>query len=169
MATGNYNPFTTGSIPDASPFRFGIVTAHWHNDITSALENGAREILLKHGVKTENIISIQVPGSFELTAGARMLYDNEKLNAIICLGCIIKGETPHFDFISQSVANALSVLSAQLSFPFIFGVLTTLTKEQALERAGGKLGNKGADAAVAAIQMAALKQSFKKDSAIGFK
>ncbi|MBL7927869.1 MAG: 6,7-dimethyl-8-ribityllumazine synthase [Bacteroidia bacterium] len=169
MATGSYNPVNAGSIPDAAPFRFGIVTSHWHTDITSALESGAREILLENGAKPENIISIQVPGSYELTAGARMLYDHEKLNAIICLGCIIKGETPHFDFISQSVANALSVLSAQLSFPFIFGVLTTLTKEQALERAGGKLGNKGADAAVAAMQMAALKQSFKKDTAIGFK
>lgn len=169
MTTGNYNPVTATRIPDAAPFRFGIVTAHWHNDITSALENGAREILLKHGTKPENIISIQVPGSFELIAGARMLYDHEKLNSIICIGCIIKGETPHFDFISQSAANALSVLSAQLSFPFIFGVLTTLNRDQAIERAGGKLGNKGADAAIAAIQMAALKQSFKKDSAIGFK
>lgn len=169
MSTGSFDPVSSSIIPDASLFRFGIVTARWHNDITATLENGAREIFLKHGVKTENIISIQVPGSFELTAGARMLYDHEKLNAIICIGCIIKGETPHFDFISQSVASALSALSAQLSFPFIFGVLTTLTKEQAIERAGGKLGNKGADAAVAAIQMAALKQSFKKDSAIGFK
>jgi 6,7-dimethyl-8-ribityllumazine synthase len=169
MATGNYNPVTAASIPDAAPFRFGMVTALWHNDITAALEQGARNVLLKQGAQPGNIISIQVPGSFELTAGARMLYDSEKLNAIICIGCIIKGETPHFDFISQSVANALAVLSAQLSFPFIFGVLTTLTREQARERAGGKLGNKGAEAAVAAIQMAALKQSFKKENPIGFK
>jgi 6,7-dimethyl-8-ribityllumazine synthase len=168
MATGGLN-LTSKNIPDASDFRFGIVTAGWHEEITSALENAARETLLLHGVKTENIIRIQVPGSFELAAGARMLFDSEKLHAIICLGCLIKGETPHFEFISHSVANSLSVLSAQLSFPFIFGVLTTLTREQAVERAGGVHGNKGAEAALAAIQMAALKNSFRKESNIGFK
>ncbi|MCC6384667.1 MAG: 6,7-dimethyl-8-ribityllumazine synthase [Bacteroidia bacterium] len=149
-------------------FRFGIVTAEWHRDVTTALEQGARETLLNHGVSEANIVSIRVPGSFELLAGARFLVDHEKFNAVICLGCIIQGETRHFEFISQSVANALAVMSAQLSFPFIFGVLTTDTKSQALDRVGGRHGNKGVDAALAALEMAALKHSFKKAKGIGF-
>jgi 6,7-dimethyl-8-ribityllumazine synthase len=157
------------SYPDASPFRFGMVTALWHRDITSRLENSARQTLLNHGAAAENIVAIHVPGSFELIAGARLLMNNEKLNAIICLGCLIKGETPHFDFLSQSIAHALAMLSARYSFPFIFGVITTLNIKQALERAGGRHGNKGEEAALAAIRMASLFQSFKKNTGIGFR
>lgn len=149
------------NLPDAGPFRFGIVVADWNAEITGALLQGASEALGKAGSDPLNIVTVHVPGSFELTAGATLLAEQNSFDAIICLGCVIQGETRHFDFICQAVANGLTNLSLQTGIPVIFGVLTTNTMEQARERAGGKYGNKGFEAGVTAVQMAALAHSLR--------
>jgi 6,7-dimethyl-8-ribityllumazine synthase len=143
-------------LPNAKPFRFGIVVADWNPAITGALEKGAYDTLLAAGALPENITRIAVPGSFELTGGASVLATHGDYNAIICLGCVIQGETRHFDFICQAVAIGLTELTIKFNLPFIFGVLTTDNLEQAEARSGGKHGNKGVEAAVTAIKMAAL-------------
>jgi 6,7-dimethyl-8-ribityllumazine synthase len=164
MATANKNlsEYPSGSIPDASAFKFGIVVSEWNTEVTGSLLEGAQQMLLKQGVKSENIFIARVPGSFELTLGAHLLAVNRELDAVICLGCIIKGETPHFDYICQSVTQGITQLNITHNLPFVFGVLTTLNLQQALERAGGKLGNKGDEAAVTAIKMAYLKREMEK-------
>ncbi len=144
---------------NAEPYKFGIVVAEWHHQITSALFKGAKQTLLDCGAKAENIFTCNVPGSFELTSAATHLAETKKYDAIICLGCVIQGETRHFEFICNCVANGLTNVSIKYNLPVIFGVLTTDTLVQAQERAGGKLGNKGIDAAIAAIQMAELKSN----------
>lgn len=164
MATANknlseYNPET---IPDASSFKFGIVVSEWNHEVTGALLDGARQTLLKHGVKPENIFISHVPGSFELTLGAQLLAVNRELDAILCLGCVIQGETPHFTFICQSVTQGITQLNITHNLPFLFGVLTTQNLQQALDRAGGKFGNKGNEAAVTAIKMAYLKKEMEQ-------
>lgn len=157
MGTSNLSDYDPAGVPDARGLRFGIVVSDWNSDITGALLDGAVKTLRKHGVKKRDILVTRVPGSFELTAGARMMASEEKLNAVICLGCVIRGETPHFDFICQGVSYGITQLNIIYKIPIIFGVLTTLNIEQAAERAGGKLGNKGDEAAIAAIKMAALR------------
>lgn len=164
----NLSLFDKSSVPDASPFRFGIVVAEWNSEITEALYEGAFSALTECGALEENIMRLNVPGSFELTGGAKFLVENEKTDAVICLGCVIQGKTRHFDFICNSVSQGLIHLNIKYSIPFIFGVLTTDNKEQAKERAGGKYGNKGVEAAITAIKMAALKNQFKKGKQIGF-
>lgn len=154
----NLSSYDAASVPSAEPFSFGIVVSEWNADITHALHEGCVRTLMEHGAKGENIHSVQVPGSFELPLGAQLLATNKKLDAVICLGCVIKGETPHNDYINRSVASALSQLSLVHTRPFIFGLLTPDTLEQAQDRAGGKHGNKGVEAAITAIRMAALKQ-----------
>lgn len=149
------------NLPDAGPFRFGIVVADWNHEITGALLTGALEALEKAGAISSRIQTVRVPGSFELSTGAALFARQHQVDAIICLGCVIQGETRHFDFICQAVANGLTQLSIQSGIPVIFGVLTTNTLEQAQERSGGKYGNKGFEAGVTAIQMAHLAQSFK--------
>jgi len=155
---GNKLPLNTLK-PDAEPYQFGIVVAEWHHEITDALFTGANKTLLECGAQPHRIIKVAVPGSFELTAAASFMSETNKYDAIICLGCVIQGETRHFEFICNAVANGLTNLAINHQLPVIFGVLTTDTLEQAKERSGGKYGNKGIDAAMAAIQMAALKQS----------
>ncbi len=147
---------SSSKLPNAESFRFGIVVAEWNSSITESLAKACNESLLKAGVKSENIHRINVPGSYELTAGASFLANQNKFDAIICLGCVIQGETKHFDFICDAVANGLSNLTIKHNKPFIFGVLTTNTMEQAIDRSGGKHGNKGDEAAYTAIKMAAL-------------
>jgi 6,7-dimethyl-8-ribityllumazine synthase len=137
--------------------RFGIVVSDWNREITQALLEGAAKTLKKHGATDNNIVIKHVPGSFELTLGAQFLAEYDDLDAIICLGCIIQGETPHFSYICQSVTYGITKLNLEYNIPFIFGVLTTLNHDQALDRAGGKHGNKGDEAAVTAIKMAALQ------------
>lgn len=161
MATANKNlsDFSDTSIPSAENYRFGIVVAEWNAEITGKLFDGAVKTLQQYGAGEDAITVIQVPGSFELTAGAGLLAGRDRLDAIICLGCVIQGETPHFDYICQAVAQGLTQLTVKYNLPVIFGVLTTLNQEQALDRAGGKHGNKGDEAAVTAIKMAAV---FKK-------
>ena len=135
--------------------KFAIVVAEWNEDITEALYEGAVASLLSHGVKKKNIIRKTVPGSFELTLGGLWMAEKRDIDAVICLGCVIQGDTPHFDYICQAVANGITEVNIKIKKPVIFGVLTTLNKEQALARAGGKHGNKGEEAALTAIQMLA--------------
>ncbi|UIR55593.1 6,7-dimethyl-8-ribityllumazine synthase [Sphingobacterium sp. SRCM116780] len=150
----NLSDFSHITVANANPYKFGIVVAQWNAEITGALLNGAISGLEKHGAKEENIKIIEVPGSFELITGADILFRDDSLDAIICLGCVIQGETRHFDFICDAVANGISNVALKYNKPVIFGVLTTDNQQQALDRAGGKHGNKGEEAAITAIQMA---------------
>lgn len=164
MATRKQNLPTqdTDIFSGASALSFGIVVAEWNREITARLYEGAYGTLRRAGVPEENILTRWVPGSFELTAGARMMADHAPVDAVICLGCIIQGETPHFTYICQGVSYGLTELNLSYDIPFVFGVLTTLNEGQARERAGGKLGNKGEEAAITAIRMALLKQEMAK-------
>lgn len=164
----NLSVFDASSLPDASTFRMGIVVAEWNSEITGALHQAALDTLIKNGVSEKHIHTIHVPGSFELTAGAKFIASRHKLDAVICLGCVIQGETRHFEFICQAVAQGLTNLSIMGNIPFIFGVLTTDTLEQAKDRSGGKHGNKGTEAAITAIKMAGLKSQEDKGRKIGF-
>lgn len=138
--------------------RIGIAVAQWHNDITDELLKGALEVLKEGGIKASDITVMQAPGSFELPIVAQWLVKDSKADAVLCLGCIIKGETPHFDYISQAVANGIMNVGLQHNIPVIFGVLTTNTLQQAKERCGGKHGHKGAEAAVAALELLEAKK-----------
>jgi 6,7-dimethyl-8-ribityllumazine synthase len=155
----NLSDFSNLEILSAGKYRFGIIVSQWNEDVTDALYRGAYDTLLKQEVEKENIITIKVPGSYELTSAADMLLTSKQLNAVICLGCVIQGETRHFDFICDAVANGISNVSIKHNKPVIFGVLTTDNLQQALDRAGGVHGNKGEEAAVTAIQMAQLQHS----------
>jgi len=133
--------------------KFAIVVAEWNEEITGALFEAASASLKNHGVKGENIIRKNVPGTFELSLGALWMGEKKDIDAVICLGCVIQGETPHFDYICQAVAYGITEAGLKTRKPVIFGVLTTLNKQQALDRAGGKYGNKGEEAALTAIKM----------------
>lgn len=162
MATKNLSEYDLSSVPSANQMKFGIVVAEWNYEITGALAQGAADTLKKHGASDENIIVKHVPGTFELTLGAQYMAEYTKVDAIIVLGCVIQGETRHFDFICSGVTQGITSLNMKYNKPFIFGVLTTDNQQQALDRAGGKLGNKGDEAAVTAIKMLALKNDLKK-------
>lgn len=165
----NLSDYNSENIPDSSDLQIGIVVSDWHKEITHKLYEGCFDTLTKHGVKKENIHSVQVPGSFELTSGAKILASNKKVDAVITLGCVIKGETTHNEYINQAVAAGLTTLSVMSSKPFIFGLLTPNDEQQALDRAGGKYGNKGVEAAVTALRMAHLKLSLSSaPKGIGF-
>jgi 6,7-dimethyl-8-ribityllumazine synthase len=154
---------TEGSqIPNAKDFKFGVVYSEWNYEVTNALKDGAVKTLLANGAKEENILIKTVPGSFELTLGAQYMAEFTEVDAIICLGCVIQGETRHFDFICDAVAKGITDLNIKYNQPFIFGVLTPENQQQALDRAGGKHGNKGDEAAITAIKMLSLRDSFKK-------
>jgi len=155
----NLSDFSGSEIPSAAPYRFGIVVAEWNSEITNALYEGAYESLIEHGALIQNIFTWSVPGSFELTSGADLLLKNRKLDAVICLGCVIQGETRHFDFICNAVANGISNVALKYSKPVVFGVLTTDDQLQAIDRSGGKHGNKGIEAAITAIKMAYLAET----------
>ena len=155
MATAyqNLSAYDFDSVPDASDMTIGIVVSEWNTNITEKLLIGAINTLEKHGVKPENIITRRVPGSFELTFGAKRLAESKELNAIIILGCVVKGDTPHFDCVCSGVTQGITELNLMYDIPFIFGLLTTDTMEQSEDRAGGKYGNKGDEAAITAIKM----------------
>jgi len=150
----NLSDYDSNSVPDASEMSFGIVVSEWNTHITEKLLEGACNSLEKHGVKPENIIVSWVPGSFELTFGAKKLAESKDLNAVIALGCVVKGDTPHFDYVCSSVTQGITELNLMYDIPFIFGLLTTDNMQQAEDRAGGRHGNKGDEAAVTAIKMA---------------
>jgi 6,7-dimethyl-8-ribityllumazine synthase len=161
MSTSDLSDYDSKSVPDAGKMRFGIVVSDWNSKITHALLEAATVTLKKHGATDNNIVIRHVPGSFELSLGAQFLAEYDDLDAIICLGCIIQGETPHFNYICQGVTQGITQLNLEYNIPFIFGVLTTLNLEQAMERAGGRHGNKGDEAAVTAIKMAALQREME--------
>ncbi len=163
MATSlkNLSDYDIQSVPKADGMKFGIVVAEWNTEITEALFNGAYNTLLKHGVKEDDIIKKYVPGTFELTLGAQSIAEYTDVDAIMVLGCVIQGETRHFDFICHGVTQGITDLNLKYNKPFIFGVLTTDNQQQALDRAGGKHGNKGDEAAFTAIKMVALQQSLR--------
>ncbi len=135
--------------------KFAIVVAEWNEDITESLYESACATLMAHGVKKQSIVRKNVPGSFELTLGSLWMAERKDIAAVLCLGCVIQGDTPHFDYICQAVAKGIAEVNIKTKKPVIFGVLTTLNKQQAIERAGGKLGNKGEEAALTAIKMLA--------------
>jgi 6,7-dimethyl-8-ribityllumazine synthase len=162
MATRDLSDYDIHSVPSGDNMRFGIVVSEWNFQITSALAEGAVNTLKRHGVRDEDIMVKYVPGSFELPLGAQYFAEMENVDAVILLGCVIQGETRHFDFICQGVTQGTVELNLKYNKPFIFGILTTENEQQALDRSGGKHGNKGDEAAVTAIKMVYLKTSFIK-------
>ena len=155
MATDlkNLSSYDASLIPNLKGCKFGIVTSEWNPEITGELLKGAYETLIGHGVLHTDIVQLTVPGSFELTIGAQRLCQNPEVAAVITLGCVIQGETKHFDFICSAVANGITDLNIKYDKPVILGVLTTNNWEQAKDRSGGKHGNKGVEAAVTAIKL----------------
>jgi 6,7-dimethyl-8-ribityllumazine synthase len=163
MATKNLSEYDLNTVPDGKEMKFGIVVSEWNYEVTGALARGAVETLKKHGVLDENIIVKHVPGSFELTIGGQFFAEYTDVEAIILLGCVIQGETRHFDFICQGVTKGATDLNIKYNLPVIFGLLTTENQQQALDRAGGKLGNKGDEAAITAIKMVSLQNDFENE------
>ena len=165
----NLSVYKVEDIPSCKGKSIGIIVSDWNEDITHELYKGCYETLCKHGIEEADIHTAQVPGAFELPSGAKMLASSKKLDAVICLGCVIKGETSHNEYINQAVANGLTTLSVMSGKPFIFGLLTPNDQQQAKDRAGGKYGNKGVEAAVTALRMALLKDDLSKPAkGIGF-
>ena len=162
MASSNksLSDFAHLKVASAAPHRFGIVVAQWNAAVTENLLNGALTGLKNHGADENNIQVVQVPGSYELISGADILLRDAALDAIICLGCVIQGETKHFDYICSAVAHGIANVAIKYNKPVIFGVLTTDNLQQAMDRAGGIHGNKGEEAAITAIQMAALNDKY---------
>ena len=158
MATANKNlsAYDKATIPSAKDLRFGIVVSEWNESITEGLYNGAIEALLDCGAQEENVIRWNVPGSFELTFGAKKMIESEKVDAVIAIGSVIQGETKHFNFVCGATAQGIMDLNVKTQVPVIFCVLTDNNMQQAIDRSGGKHGNKGAEAAIAAIKMASL-------------
>jgi len=146
----------------AKGLKFGIVAARFNDFITNRLLEGALDALNRSGAKTEDIEIVKVPGSFEIPLAAKKMANSGKYNALISLGTVIRGDTPHFDYISAEVTKGIAAISLEAGVPISFGVLTTDTIEQAIERAGTKSGNKGRDAALNAIEMANLFKELKK-------
>jgi 6,7-dimethyl-8-ribityllumazine synthase len=155
-ANKNLSIFSTENLPDVSNKRFAIVVAEWNQEITEALFDGAYKTLIEYGVKSENIIRANVPGSFELSYGSQVYAQKSDIDAVIAIGCVIQGETKHNDYINHAVAGGLTNVALKYNKPIIFGVLTPNDYQQALDRAGGKHGNKGDEAAITAIKMLGL-------------
>lgn len=158
----NLSEYDPETVPDASGMKFGIAVAEWNHDITGALLEGALDALKKHGAKEENILIRWVPGSFELPSAAKWMAENADCDAIIALGCVIRGDTPHFDYVCAGTTQGIMDLNMKYSKSFIFGLLTTDNLQQALDRCGGRLGNKGTECAISAIKMVNLFGSLKK-------
>lgn len=164
MATAgnNLSHYDKDSIPNAKEFKFGIVVSEWNDHITNNLFQGAFDAFIENGVLKENIVRWNVPGSFELIYGAKKIQESyEMLDCIIVVGCVIQGETKHFDFVCHGVTNGIAQLNIDSDIPTIFCVLTDNTEAQSLARSGGEHGNKGTEAAIAAIKMAQLRKDAK--------
>ena len=159
MATANNNlsDYDKTTIPNASKFRFGIVVSEWNSNITEGLFKGAYDALIDNGVLPNNIIRWDVPGSFELIYGSKKMQE-QMVNAVIAIGSVIRGETAHFDYVCQAVAQGIKDLNVTHNTPVVFCVLTDDTHQQAADRSGGKHGNKGVEAAIVAIKMAVLSK-----------
>lgn len=160
MATANKNlsNYDKNTMPNASSMRFGIVVSEWNEEITEGLFNGAYETLIDLGVSPDNIIRENVPGSFELPFGAKCIHESESVDAVITIGVVIQGETRHFDFVCEGLTQGLVQLNHTYDAPTIFCVLTDMNIEQSRARSGGEHGNKGVEAAVAAVKMADLRR-----------
>ena len=154
MATKNLSEYNIANVPDASNMCFGIVVSEWNSEITGALLDGCVSTLEKHGAIPENIHVKTVPGSFELIYGAHQMTLNDGFDAVIILGCVIRGETPHFDYICEGVTAGIARLNATSQTPIVYGLLTCNDEQQSKDRSGGRLGNKGDECAVVAIKMA---------------
>lgn len=155
MATAYHNlsEYDFQSVPDASNMKFGIVVSEWNYNITGALLQGALATLKKHGAREENIRVETVPGSFELTFGSAQLIKHTNVDAVIALGCVVRGDTPHFDYVCMGATEGITKLNAEDDVPVIYGLITTNNMQQAEDRAGGRLGNKGDECAITAIKM----------------
>jgi len=166
----NLSSYDSTTMPKGEDFSFGIVVSEWNTEVTHALYEACFDTLIAHGVQEKNIHVVQVPGAFELTVGARMLAARHTCDAVICLGCVIKGETSHNEYINMSVAQGLTNLGLTSGRPFIFGLLTPNDQQQALDRAGGKHGNKGVEAATTALRMVGLSRDLNESGKkkIGF-
>ena len=164
MATKNSNLSKVNStdLPSGKGKKIGIVVAEWNNKITFLLRDGALKALKEAGVKTSDVMVEYVPGAIELTFGAKLFADNTEVDAVIVFGCVIKGETPHFDYVCDSVTYGISELNLSYDIPFIFGLLTVNSLQQAIDRSGGKYGNKGEECAMAALKMAALNKRMSR-------
>ncbi|MCS6862718.1 MAG: 6,7-dimethyl-8-ribityllumazine synthase [Abditibacteriales bacterium] len=149
---------------NASGLKFGIIVSRFNHFITEKLLSGALDALRRHGAADENVDVVWVPGSFEIPSVARRLAQSGKYDALLCLGCVIRGATPHFDYVAGQCASGVAQVGYETGVPTIFGVLTTDTMEQAIERAGTKAGNKGFDAAMAAMEMADLVRQLKRET-----
>ncbi len=158
MATADLSKYNAAGVPKGTGLRLGLVVSEWNAEITGALRDGAVETLLKHGVAFKDIHEVQVPGSYELALGAQLLLEHRSLDGVICIGSVVRGEPPHFDFVCQATAHGIMEVGLKTGVPVIFCVLTDDTMEQARARSGGKHGNKGVEAAVAVLKMAALRK-----------
>lgn len=163
MSTKNQNlsAYDASTVPNADGFKVGIIVSEWNYSITGSLLDGAKKTLIKHGIKESDITIEHVPGTFELTYGAKKLAQTTNFDSIITIGCVIQGETPHFTFVCEGVTQGITTLNLEYNTPVIFGVLTTDTMEQAQDRSGGKYGNKGDEAAITALKMIALNKKYK--------
>lgn len=163
MATAlkNLSSYDPSSVPNGKGKRVGIVVSDWNSAVTYSLLKGATDTLLKFGVSDEDILIEHVPGSFELTYAAKMMIEEAKVDSVIVLGCVIQGETPHFTFVCESVTEGATQLNLRYDTPVIFGLLTTLTLQQAEDRAGGKHGNKGDESAITALKMMEIRSKYK--------
>jgi 6,7-dimethyl-8-ribityllumazine synthase len=162
MTTANQNfpDYNSKQMPDAGNMRFAILVSEWNPSITEKLKESTCNTLLKYGAKTENLLVVYVPGSFELIYAARRIIGSVKPDAVIGLGCIIRGDTPHFDYVCSGVTQGFAQINAEGDIPCIFGLLTTDNLQQANDRAGGKYGNKGEEYAISAIKMVQLASTF---------
>lgn len=160
MATENKNlsQYDKNTIPNAKDFRFGIVVSEWNDEITNGLFNGAKAALLDCGALAENIIRWDVPGSFELIYGSKRMIETQKVDCVIAIGCVIKGETMHFEFVCDGVTQGVKDLNLKYDVPTIFCLLTDNSMQQSIDRSGGKHGNKGTEAAIAGIKMVDLNR-----------
>ena len=158
MATTDLSHYNAAGVPKGTGLRLGLVVSEWNAEITAALRDGAVETLLKHGVSLNNIVEERVPGSFELALGAQLLLSHKALDGVICIGSVVRGETPHFDFVCRATAQGIMDVGLKMNIPVIFCVLTDDNMEQARARSGGKHGNKGVEAAVALLKMADLRK-----------
>jgi len=149
----NLSTFDHKLLPSVASKRFGIVCSEWNETITNALLDGAYTTLIDIGVNKQDIIVQHVPGAFELPLGAQRMAKDSTIDAVICLGCVVQGDTKHFDFICDAAAHGIMNVGLKYDKPVIFGVLTTNTQQQAIDRTGGKHGNKGVEAAITAIKM----------------
>lgn len=169
MATINKNLSTFDSpLPSAVDMKVGIIVSEWNREVTEALKDGAVKVLRECGCLEENIVIRYVPGTYELAMGARLFAEYTDVDGVIALGCVIQGETPHFDYVCQGATHGINQVMLEWDMPIAFGVLTTLDMQQSLDRAGGKHGNKGDEAAATVIKMIHLQREFELSAVAGF-